>query len=71
MLILIPLYFVVVQSLRQVRLFVTLYWTAVLDFVLDCNTPGFPVLHYLLELAQTNINWVSDAIYIYTQNWDC
>ena len=24
--------------------------------------PGFPVLHYLLELAQTHVHWVSDDI---------
>ena len=29
---------------------------------MDCNTPGFPVLHYLLEIAQNHIHWVSDAI---------
>ena len=28
----------------------------------DCSTPGFPVLHYLLELAQTHVHWVADAI---------
>ena len=28
----------------------------------DCSTPGFPVLHYLPELAQTHVHWVSDAI---------
>ena len=28
---------------------------------MDCSTPGFPVLHYLLELAQTHVHWVSDA----------
>ena len=28
----------------------------------DCSTPGFPVLHYLLELAQTHVHWLSDAI---------
>ena len=27
-----------------------------------CSVPGFPVLHYLLELAQTHVHWVSDAI---------
>ena len=27
-----------------------------------CSTPGFPVLHHLLELAQTYVHWVSDAI---------
>ena len=28
----------------------------------ECSTPGFPVLHYLLEFAQTHVHWVSDAI---------
>ena len=27
-----------------------------------CSMPGFPVLHHLLELAQTHIHWVSGAI---------
>ena len=29
---------------------------------MDCSTPGFPVLHHLLELAQTHVHWVRDAI---------
>ena len=29
---------------------------------MDCSTPDFPVLHYLLEFAQTHVPWVSDAI---------
>ena len=29
---------------------------------MDCNMPGFPVYHQLLELTQTNVHWVSDAI---------
>ena len=29
---------------------------------MDCSTPGFPVHHYLPELAQTHVHWVSDAI---------
>ena len=29
---------------------------------MDCNMPGFPVLCYLLEFAQTHVHWVSDAI---------
>ena len=29
---------------------------------LGCSTSGFPVLHRLLEIAQTRIHWVSDAI---------
>ena len=27
----------------------------------DCSTPGLPVLHHLLELAQTHVHWVGDA----------
>ena len=29
---------------------------------MDCSTPGFPVLHYLQEFAQTHVHRVSDAI---------
>ena len=29
---------------------------------MDCSTPDFPVLHYLLEFAQTSVHWVGDAI---------
>ena len=29
---------------------------------MDCIMPGIPVLHYLLELAQTHVRWVGDAI---------
>ena len=29
----------------------------------DHSTPGFPVLHYLLEFAQTHVHWVGDAIH--------
>ena len=29
---------------------------------MDCNTPGFPVYHQLLELTQTHVHRVSDAI---------
>ena len=28
----------------------------------DCSTPGFPVLLYLSEFAQTHVLWVGDAI---------
>ena len=27
----------------------------------DCSAPGFPVLHYLPEFAQTHVHWVSDV----------
>ena len=29
---------------------------------MDCSTPGFPVHHQLMELAQTHAHQVSDAI---------
>ena len=29
---------------------------------MDCSTPGFPVHHHLLELAQTRVHRVGDAI---------
>ena len=29
---------------------------------MDGSTPGFPVLHQALELAQTHVHWVSDAV---------
>ena len=29
---------------------------------MDCSMPGFLVLHYLLEFAQTHVHWVGDAI---------
>ena len=29
---------------------------------MDCSTPGSPVLHYLLESAQTHVHWIGDAI---------
>ena len=29
---------------------------------MDCSTPGFPVLYYLPEFAQTHVHWVIDAI---------
>ena len=29
---------------------------------MDCNTPGFPVHHQLLEHAQAHVHWVGDAI---------
>ena len=29
---------------------------------MDCSMPDFPVLHHLLELAQTHVHWISDTI---------
>ena len=32
------------------------------SYSLDCSTPGFPVHHQFLELAQTHVHGVGDAI---------
>ena len=37
-------------------------WCPTLCDPMDCRTPVFPVLHHLLELAQTHVHWVSDII---------
>ena len=37
---------------------------------MDYTMPGFPVLYYLLELAQINTHWVDDAIYIHFNLYD-
>ena len=28
---------------------------------MDCSTPGFPALHYLLEFAQIHVQWLNNA----------
>ena len=33
-----------------------------LCYPMDCSTPGFPVFHYLPELAQTHVHLVGDVI---------
>ena len=33
--------------------------------LMDCSTPGFPVFHQLLELAQTHVHQVGDALKSY------
>ena len=30
---------------------------------MDCSTPGFPALQWLLEFAHTHVHWVGDAIW--------
>ena len=32
------------------------------SYSMDCSTPGFSVFHHLLELAQTHVHWVGDAM---------
>ena len=29
---------------------------------MNCSTPGFPVLHHLLEFFQSHVHWICDAI---------
>ena len=51
---------VTVSSLTQ---FSSVTWSCLtLCDPMDCSTPGFPVHHQLLELPQTHVHWVSDAI---------
>ena len=42
------------------RSVVRIVWT--LFETMACSTPGFPVFHQLLELAQTRVHWIRDAI---------
>ena len=35
---------------------------SVMSNPMDCSTSGLPVHHQLLELTQTHVHWVSDAI---------
>ena len=34
---------------------------SILCILMDYSMPGFPVLHCLLEFAQTNVHWVGEA----------
>ena len=34
---------------------------------MDCSTPGFPVHHQLMELTQTHVHRVGDAIHSSTK----
>ena len=52
------------------RIFYCYFWVAkscaqsclTLHDPMDSSTPGFPVLHYLLEFTQIHIRWVGNAI---------
>ena len=56
------------RSLYSVRKQCTVQFSSVAQLCLtlcdpmDCSTPGFPVHHQLLELAQTHVHEVGDAI---------
>ena len=51
------------QKLRCLR-FSSVQWFSHVRLCdpMDLSTPGFPVHHQLLELAQTHVHWVGDAI---------
>ena len=41
---------------ETVETVLTLFWGAPKSLHMDCSMPGFPVLHHLLELAQTHVH---------------
>ena len=51
-----------ITNLRLDLFFVQSLSVSVLCDCMDCTMPGFPVLHYLPEFAQTHVHWVCDAI---------
>ena len=53
-------YFLLLFSLSSMS--DSLYIISYIIYFMDFNTPGFPVLHCLLEFAQTHVHWVSEAI---------
>ena len=44
------------------QMFSVQFSRSVVSNPMDCSTPGLPVHHQLLELAQTHVHWISDAI---------
>ena len=48
----------------HVQIYLVVQSLSVFNFLcrMDCSMPDCPVLHYLLEFAQTHVHWVSDAI---------
>ena len=41
---------------------VVVYSSPALSDPMNCSKPGFPVLLYLLEFAQTHVHWIADTI---------
>ena len=60
----ISFYFFLRENFSQVELSWSFFSHLVLSDCdpMDCSRPGFPVLHYLLEFAQTHVHPVNDAI---------
>ena len=49
-------------SIRKECCFLVTKLYPTLSNPMDCSTPSFPVLHYLLDFAQTHVHCISDAI---------
>ena len=58
------LYLIMIWELLSFMIVVQLLFSCVWTLCnpMDCIKPGFPVLHYLPEFAQTHVHWVSEAI---------
>ena len=52
----------ILYSARGVELVVQSLSRVWLCDLMDSSMPGFPVLHCLLELAQTHVHWVDDTV---------
>ena len=52
----------VLISLSKLLLFLLAKSCPALCDPMDCSMPSCPVLHHLLQLAQTHVPWVGDAI---------
>ena len=55
-------FFLLTQLLSGWCCFSVMQSCLTLSHPVDCSTPGLPVPHHLLELAQTHVHWVGDAI---------
>ena len=53
---------VILQMIGLLSLFVAVQLCPTLCSPMDCSIPVFPVFHHLLELTQTHVHWVADAI---------
>ena len=49
-------------DLRKVQLSLVVQSCLPLCDPMDCSTPGLPVHHQLMELTQTHVHWIGDAI---------
>ena len=55
-------YFYFKSGLLRYNLHAIVVVQSLSNSLMGCSTPGFPVLHQLLEFAQTHVHWVNDAI---------